>query len=264
MLRPMSALVEIEEQDGVATVTVVNPPVNALSDELLEALEEAAGRLAGDDAARAVVLTGAGKRSFVAGADLRGFADALGDDVAMREHVALTARVFRAWEELPMPVIAAIAGHAMGGGLELALVCDLLVVDPRARLGTPEVTLGLMPGAGGTQRLPRRVGAAVATRMLLLGEPLGAEDALRAGLVDVVAAPGAAQAEAQALAVRLAALPARAIVAAKAAIAASVTLPLSEGLLVERDLFLGVAATADAREGTRAFLARRAPTFVHA
>lgn len=261
---PMHAHVETDIRDAVATVTVVNPPVNALSDPVLQALGDAARALGHDPAVRAVVLAGAGERSFVAGADLRAFTHALGDAAAMGQHVALTGRVFGAWEAMPVPVVAAIGGHAMGGGLELALVCDLLIADPRARLGTPEVTLGLIPGAGATQRLPRRVGVSTATRVLLLGEILDAEAALRAGLVDAVSAPGAALPEAQALAARLAALPARAVGAAKAAIRAAAAMPLGDGLRLECDLFLGVAATADAQEGASAFLAKRAPEFIHA
>ncbi|QEC50530.1 hypothetical protein FSW04_25065 [Baekduia soli] len=260
----MESLVQIEVADGVATVAVVNPPVNALADPVLDELGAAARRLAADDAVRSVVLTGGGERSFIAGADLRHFAEILGDTGEMAAHVELTAGVFGAWDALPMPVVAAIGGHAMGGGLELALTCDLLVVDPRAKLGTPEVTLGLIPGAGGTQRLPRRIGLAAATRMLLLGTPVDAATARACGLVDVVAEPGAALPEAHALAVRLAALPARAVTAAKAALRTAAQAPLAEGLAAERELFLGVAATADAREGAIAFLAKRPPAFIHA
>jgi enoyl-CoA hydratase/carnithine racemase len=259
----MDRLVEIDIADGIATVAVANPPVNVLSDAVLHALGHAARGLAADPDVRCVVLTGAGERSFVAGADLEAFADALGDARAMAAHAALTADVFAAWAALPIPVVAAMRGHAMGGGLELALVCDLLVADPRARLGTPEVTLGLIPGAGGTQRLGRRVGPA-AHRMILLGEPVDAATALRLGLVDVVAAPGAALHEARALAARLAALPAQALRAAKAALRAADTLPLADGLVAERALFLDVAATADAREGATAFIAKRPPEFIHA
>jgi enoyl-CoA hydratase/carnithine racemase len=254
--------VRVELAGAVATVTVDNPPVNALDDPTLEALGEAARSLAARGDVRAVVLTGAGEGTFVAGADLKAFSQALGDVEQMGHHVHLTARVFDAWARLPMPAVAAIGGHAMGGGLELALVCDFLVCDPAALLGTPETTIGLICGAGGTQRLPRRVGRATATRMVLL-RPLDAEAALAAGLVEVVAAPGAALDEAHALAVRLARLPARAVQAAKAALRVA-DRSLDDGLAEERRLFLEVSATADAREGAQAFIAKRRPEYTHA
>lgn len=260
----MTTTVNVTVADGVATVTVDNPPVNALGDPTLEALGEAAAALCDDGDVRAVVLTGAGDRTFMAGADLREFQRMLGDEAAMEAHVALTGRVFRAWAELPQPVVAAVGGHAVGGGLEVALTCDFIVADPRARLGVPEVGLGLIPGAGGTQRLPRRVGLAAARTMLMTGESLRAAEAKDAGLVDVVADEGAALAEAQALAARLAALPALAVRAAKQALRVAGSLPLAEGLVAERRLFLGVAASSDAREGAAAFLDRRTPEFIHA
>lgn len=259
----MAHLVNTVVAGRVATVAVANPPVNALADPVLEALGEAAASLAADPGVRAVVLTGAGERSFVAGADLHQLAAALGDAEAMEAHVALTRRVFTSWEELAVPLVAAIGGHATGGGLELALLCDFVVADPAARLGLPEVTLGLIPGAGGTQRLPRRVGRATAARMLLLGELVEAAEARAAGLVDVVSAPGAALASGQALAARLAALPAGAVSAAKRALRAAERGPLEEGLALERQLFLAVAATDDAREGVASFIDKREPRFRH-
>jgi enoyl-CoA hydratase/carnithine racemase len=259
----MSGFVDVSDEAGVATVTVDNPPVNALADGVLEQLGAAAASLTADDRVRAVVLTGAGSRSFLAGADLGELEHSLGDASAMEGHVELTGRVFGAWQRLEVPVVAAIGGHAVGGGLEVALVCDLIVADPRARFGLPEVTLGLIPGAGGTQRLPRRVGMAAATRMLLTGELIDAVTAHELGLVDVVAAEDQALVEARSLARRLAALPGRAVRAAKAALRAAAAQPLPDGLSAERRLFLGVAASADAREGPAAFLAKRRPEFTH-
>jgi len=259
----MDTPVNVTIEAGVATVTVTNPPVNALGDSVLEALFTAASRLRGDAGVRAVVLTGAGERTFIAGADLGAFVHALGDADEMRAHVQLTARTFGAWAAIPAPVIAAIGGHAMGGGLELALLCDVLVADPRAKLGLPEVTLGLMPGAGGTQLLPRRVGVARATRMILLGEALDADAALAAGLIDAIAEPGAALADALAIAARLVALPGRAVRSAKAALRAAARQPLEQGLARERRLFLELAATPDALEGATAFMSKRPPAFTH-
>ncbi|HVV89944.1 MAG TPA: enoyl-CoA hydratase-related protein [Solirubrobacterales bacterium] len=259
----MGDLVDTAAGDGVATVLISNPPANALADPVLEALGEVLADLAEDPAVRAVVIGGAGERIFVAGADLRQFDAALADAATMEGHAALTRRVFAALDALPMPTIAAVGGHAAGGGLELALACDLIVADPRARLGLPEVTLGLIPGAGGSQRLPRRVGRSRATRMLLLGEMVDAATAHEVGLVDVVAEPGAATATAGDLARRLAALPGRAVAAAKAALRTAGRTNLDEGLERERELFLATAATADAREGVAAFLAKREPHYRH-
>jgi enoyl-CoA hydratase len=259
----MRRSVNVILDEGVATVTVDNPPVNALSDDVLEALADVAASLAAADDLRAVVVTGAGGRSFLAGADLAEFERSLGDAAAMAGHVGLTAAVFGAWQGIEAPIVAALQGHAVGGGLEFALVCDLVVADPRVRLGLPEVTLGLIPGAGGTQRLPRRIGVPAARRMLLTGDLLDAAPAYELGLVDIVAAEGCALAEAQALARRLADQPARAVRAAKAATLAAADQPLSEGLQTERRLFLEVAASTDAREGAAAFLAKRRPQFTH-
>lgn len=259
----MQTPVNVAIEGGVATVTVSNPPVNALADPVLEALFDAAEQLRDEARVRAVVLTGAGERTFVAGADLGAFVHALGSAERMQAHVQLSARTFAAWASLPAPVVAAIGGHAMGGGLELALLCDLLVADPRAKLGLPEVKLGLMPGAGGTQRLPRRVGFARATRMILLGEVLDAEQALAAGLVDAIASPGESLSEALALAERLAALPGLAVMSAKAALRAAQRQTLDDGLGTERSLFLRLAASADALEGATAFMSKREPAFTH-
>jgi enoyl-CoA hydratase/carnithine racemase len=252
----------VEACDGVATVIVDNPPVNALDDPTLEALGEAARGLSDDAAVRAVVLTGAGDKAFLAGADLRSLKHALGTP-AMEEHVALTRPVFDAWRSLDQPVVAAVQASAVGGGFEFMLACDLIVADPRARFGVPEVTLGLMPGGGGTQRLPRRAGWTAAAELLLLGKLVKAERARELGLVNAVAAEGEALAEAQALAARLAALPAVAVQSAKQALRHALEPGLDEGLDAERELFLAVTASEDAKEGAEAFLAKREPSFKH-
>ena len=254
--------VTVEREGAVATVTVDNPPVNALDDPTLEGLGEAARELAGDDEVRAVVLTGAGERAFLAGADLRSLQNALGTP-EMEAHVALTRPVFDAWRALEQPVVAAVGASAVGGGFEFMLVCDLIVADERARFGLPEVTLGLMPGGGGTQRLPRRVGWTAATELLLLGRLVKAERAHELGIVNVVAGEGRALTEAQALAGRLAALPAVAVQSAKRALRQALEPGLDEGLDAERELFLAVAASEDAKEGAEAFLAKREPSFRH-
>jgi enoyl-CoA hydratase/carnithine racemase len=256
----VSEAVRVAREGAVAVVTVDNPPVNALADHVIEALDAAAVELAGDGDVRAVVLTGTGEKAFLAGADLEEFAARLESGDGIEEHASATRRALGRWETLPQPVVAAVQAHAMGGGLEVALVCDLVVADPAALFGAPEVRLGLMPGAGATQRLPRRIGPGPARAMILLGATIDAAEAQRLGLVHAVSEPGAALAQARSLADELAALPAVAARAIKRAIASD----LDAGLDLERELFLEVFGSADAREGVAAFRERRPPRFGHA
>ncbi len=255
----MSAPVTVLIDGTVAVVTVTNPPVNAIDDAVLEGLGAAAEQLAGDRAVRAVVLTGAGDKAFMAGADLNAFKEMLDGASSIDHHTALTRRVFGAWESLPQPTVAAIQASAVGGGLEAALVCDLLVADERARFGFPEVRLGLIPGAGGTQRLLRRAGVGAAKELLYLGTTVGAADAKQLGIVNVVADEGTALERAIALAERLASLPALAVQAAKQAVASNI----DAGLDREHDLFVNLFNSADVREGVAAFLAKREPNWSH-
>lgn len=255
----MTDRVRVEREGAVALVTVDNPPVNALADAVIHALEEVATALAADSDVRAVVLTGAGEKAFLAGADLDEFADLLSSGEGIHAHAAATRRTLGFWEALPQPVVAAVQAHAMGGGLEVALVCDLVVADPAARFGAPEIRLGLMPGAGATQRLPRTIGPTAAKAMILLGETIDAEEAQRLGLVYRVSPPGEALATARTLAETLAALPAVAVRSVKRSLALS----LGEGLDRERELFLETFASTDAKEGVAAFRERRPPAFEH-
>jgi enoyl-CoA hydratase/carnithine racemase len=259
----MKEFVSVDVADGVAIVTVDSPPVNAMSDAVLDGLERAADELAVNPDVRSVVLTGTGDRAFMAGADINEFRESLGDLEWLRQHTELTSRILDLWESLPQPVVAAVQASAIGGGLEMALVCDLIVADPAATFGLPEVRLGLIPGAGGTQRLPRRVPPALARELLLFGRLIGAEEALRAGLVNRVADSSAALAVACELARELAELPAVAVRAAKAAAAAALQGGLGDGLAKERELFFAVFGSEDVHEGFDAFLEKRAPNFLH-
>ena len=257
----MSEQVGVVTSGAVAVVTVDNPPVNALSDGVLEALGDAAAVIGADPELRAVVLTGAGGKAFLAGADLGELGAVLGEREWVERHTALTRSVLGAWARLPQPTIAAVMAPAIGGGLEVALVCDLIVSDPGARFGFPEVRLGLIPGAGGTQRLPLRIPPTLAKRLLLFGESIEAEEAHRLGLVSTVSAPGAALAEALAQAERLAALPALAVQAIKAV--TSHEEGLETGLEREHERFVAAFLSQDVHEGVRAFFERRTPSFVH-
>lgn len=254
-----SGPVTVTVADGVATVLVDHPPVNAMGRDVLGGLEQAAALLRDADDARAVVLTAGGTKAFFAGADISEFQALQAQDGAMARHSAWARSVLDAWAALPQPVIAAVQAHAMGGGLETALLCDLIVTEPTARFGLPEVKLGLIPGGGGTQRLPRRVGVGVAKQMLYLGSSVDAERALEIGLVDRVAAPGEVLAEARELAARIAALPRVAVQATKRAVDED----LAAGLAREREGFLAAFASEDFSEGYAAFLEKRAPRFVH-
>jgi len=253
--------VRVERDGAVAVVTVDNPPVNALGNAVLAELADAAEQLGADDGVRAVVLTGRGEKAFMAGADLDEFRRLLDGDGSIEEHVGYSSRALTALESLPQPLVAAVQAAAMGGGLEVALTADLIVVDPGAVLGLPEVRLGLMPGAGGTQRLPRRIGAGRAKELLLLGGAVKAEEAKAIGLVNRVSAPGAALEEAQELAGRLAALSPLAVRSIKRAVVEGLEGTLADGVRRERELFMGVFRGPDAREGVSAFVEKRPARF---
>ena len=258
----MTTAVRVDIAHGIAVVVVDNPPVNALGNEVVDALADAARQLAADEAVRVVILTGSGEKAFVAGADLDEFTAALGDREWIEDHTNRTRGMLNAWVGLPQPVIGAVQASAVGGGLEVSLICDLLVADERARFGLPEVRLGLMPGAGGTQRLPRRVGIGVAKELLLLGGTIDADRAKQVGLVNRVAPAGTALEVARELATRLAALSAVAVRAIKESIDGAYG-DLDAGLDAERGLFMQVFASEDASEGILAFVEKRPPAFAH-
>lgn len=245
------------EVDGeVAVITVDRQEaLNALNQDVLFELGLVFELAAADSAVRALVITGAG-RAFVAGADIAALRD-LGDAFAGRETSLGGQEVTNTLASLPFPTVAAINGFALGGGLELALAADLRVAATGARLGLPEVGLGLIPGFGGTQRLPRLIGVGRALDLILTGRHVQAEEALQLGLVNRVAD------DALAAAVALARQAARnapiALGLAKEAVVRGVDVTLQQGLEIEADLFGMVATTADMREGTGAFLEKRAP-----
>jgi enoyl-CoA hydratase/carnithine racemase len=255
--------VQLRREGAVGVVTIDNPPVNTLGNPVLEALLAAVESLQDDPAVRAVVITGSGDKAFASGADLPEFVRMLDSPDEIAYHTSLTRRLFDSISALRQPVVAAVQAAAVGGGLELALSCDLIVADERARLGVPEVGLGLIPGAGGTQRLPRRIGAARAAELVLRGRLLKAAKAEQVGLVNEVAPEGTALDHAVELATELASRPAVAVQAAKRAMRIGIGLPLKEGLDAEHDEFLATLASEDAREGVDAFLNRRRPEFVH-
>ena len=244
-----ASLVSIERlDDGVAVLTLQNPKVNAISSELLRQLRGAVDALLAD-LPGAVVVTG-GERIFAAGADITEFA---GPDEA-RSIGGLFLAAFNGLAALPRPTIASISGFALGGGCELALACDFRVASTRAKLGQPEILLGIIPGGGGTQRLARLVGSARAKDLIFTGRQVTAAEALAIGLVDKVVEPDELARASLAWARELAAGPSAAIALAKAAIDQGLDGSLAAGLDGEQDLFVEVFRTADARIGIDSFL----------
>lgn len=246
--------------DGIALITVNRPDkLNALNRETISQLERAFERAEQESAVRALILTGSGEKAFVAGADINELAA-----MTPVEAQALSAHgqlVFRKLEMLPKPSVAAINGFALGGGLELAMSCTARIAASGAKLGQPEVKLGILPGYGGTQRLPRLVGRARALEMLLSGEPVDAGEAYRIGLVNsVVAQTELLEACRQWLRKALANAP-LAVALTMEAVDLGLNCPLDEGLRFEAAAFGLAAATDDRREGTRAFLEKRRPSF---
>jgi enoyl-CoA hydratase len=247
-----------EGHDGVALVTIDRPEArNALSFALLAELADALEALDTDGRTRVAVLTGAGERAFAAGADIVELADQTPERLR-------TERQFEAWDRLwsiGMPLIAAVRGYALGGGCELAMSCDLIVAGDDAQFGQPEIRIGVMPGAGGTQRLTRAIGVARAMELILTGRTMAADEAHAAGLVTTVVPAAETVAAALDLADRIAAMPPLAVRAAKRSVLAAADLPLSAGLRAEREAFFDLFATDDQREGMRAFQEKRAPTW---
>lgn len=256
----MYEYLNVERQGPVAIVVVNRPSVlNALNAGTLDELEAVMGELGAADDVRALVLTGAGEKAFVAGADINELARQVpvgGRDMALRGQ-----RVFDRVEQLGKPVIAAINGFALGGGCELALACTFRVMADTARMGLPEINLGIMPGYAGTQRLTRLVGRGVALDLILTGRHVTAEEALRVGLVHRVVSAAALAEAARSFAGELAAKAPIAMRLAMEAVLRGADVPFGEACRYEATLFGLLAATDDMREGTRAFLEKRPPTF---
>lgn len=248
----------IVERKGAIGIITINRPkaLNALSRATVAELDRAVQELDADDSVRAIILTGAGEKAFVAGADIGEF-NALESANEAAEYARGGQAVLDRIETLPKPVIAAINGYALGGGCELAMACDIRMAADTARLGQPEINLGIIPGYGGTQRLPRLVGKGMAKSLVLGGDPITAQEALRIGLVDVVVPAAELMQKAMELAERLAAKPPIALALAKRAINEGLEGTLTEGLAHEAALFGIVFDTEDRIEGVDAFLQKR-------
>jgi enoyl-CoA hydratase len=249
------------ERDGATAIITINRPkvLNALNTQTLDELRRAILEIKQDEGVRVVVLTGAGERSFVAGADINELA--VQTAAGGREHALAGQHVFDLIENLGKPVIAAINGFALGGGCELAMACTLRLAADGARLGQPEIALGLIPGYAGTQRLPRLVGRGQAMEMILGGAPISADEALRIGLVNRVVPAAELMTEARTLAGQLAKNAPIAMRYIINAVTRGVEMPFAEACQYEATLFGLVASTEDMKEGTAAFLEKRKATF---
>jgi enoyl-CoA hydratase len=249
------------ERDGASAIVTINRPkvLNALNSETVDELRRVMLDLKRDDEVRAIVLTGAGEKSFVAGADINELA--VQTPTGGREHALAGQHVFDVIENLGKPVIAAINGFALGGGCELAMACTLRIAADSAKLGQPEINLGLIPGYAGTQRLPRLVGRGKAMEMMLTGAPISADEAMRIGLVNRVVPAAELMVEARTLAAQLAANAPIAMRYIINAVNKGTEMAFAEATQYEATLFGLVASTDDMREGTKAFLEKRKAAF---
>jgi enoyl-CoA hydratase len=251
---------KIQKQDGIATIELYRPQKkNSLNAEMRHELELCLKELADDPSIRVVVVTG-GEEIFCAGADISEIEGTSSAEEAYK-HAREFQILFDQLESLPQPAIGAVSGYALGGGCELALACDFRIASDTARFGLPEIKIGAFPGGGGTQRLPRAIGVAKAKEMILLGDPINAEQALAAGLVLKVVPKDKLMAEAQSFAAKIAALPRLALQASKMLINKSQEIDLATGLEFEARTFGGIAHTHDLAEGTKAFMEKRKPNF---
>jgi len=250
---------ETSIQDGVATLLLNRPDaLNALSAEILRDLDEAVAKLESDDSVRAVIITGAG-RAFVAGADIEQIAKL--DSTTGREFAETGQRVFSRIERMEKPVVAAVNGFALGGGCELAMACHMRIASTKARFGQPETKLGILPGFGGTQRLPRLVGRGIGTQLVLSGAMIDAAEALRIGLVNELCEPDALLDRCHELLAEILKNGPNAIAASLAAIRDGLDLELEASMQVEAKAFADLCGTPESAEGTSAFLGKRDPSF---
>ena len=256
----MSTFVSTERRDAVALVTIDNPPMNALSAALLDELEAEIDALDADAGVRAIVLRGGGERAFVAGADIKEF-PALRETASEGGSARGIQRLGHRMDAADTPFVAAIHGYCLGGGLELAMCCDVRVCADNATLGQPEIQLGLIPGGGGTQRLPRLVGQGRAMFLNLTGDFVDADTAYQWGLVERVVPAAELEGAAIAIADRIASRSPHAVAVLRELARTTRDLPLGEGLRREADGFVRCLRSEDGAEGVAAFIEKRPPVF---
>ena len=251
--------VKTEIRDGICFITIDRPKVNALNAQTIDEIAQAFDAARDDNNVRAVILTGAGEKAFVAGADIGELSKMT--PISGKQVSAKGQAVLSAIERFPKPVIAAINGFALGGGCELALACHIRIASEKAQIGLPEVTLGIIPGYGGTQRLPRLVGKGKAFELVCTGDALSAADAERIGLVNKVVPADQLLAAAEEMAKKIASRSPVAVRAALEAVNSGTDMSLDDGQLLEATLFGLLCATEDMKEGMSAFLEKRPAIF---
>ncbi|WP_047151727.1 enoyl-CoA hydratase [Aneurinibacillus tyrosinisolvens] len=258
----MGNLVTLEKREGIAIVTIDNPPLNVMCKQVVMELGETFSSLADDPETIVVILTGAGQKAFMAGADIKEFPQLIGQR-GMKASVMETHDVLNQIDFLLKPTIAVLNGIAFGGGCELALTCDLRIAEEHAQIGLPEIKLGLFPGGGGTQRLPRLIGEAKAKELMFTGDPISAQEAERIGLVNKTVPSGEGMEAAFQLAKRISGYSLEALSRIKRAVDLGVEAPFPAAIELEAELFEEVFQTEDVREGVQAFIEKRKPVFSH-
>lgn len=255
-------MIHLDQEGPLAIVTLTNPPLNVLHPQMARELEACFTALATNPDVVVAIVTGQGERAFCAGFDIKEF-PALMEPGRAEELTRLLHASLGKITYLGKPTIAAVNGLALGGGMELSMACDLRIVAANAQMGQPEIKLGLFPGAGGTQRLPRLVGAGVAKQLMYLGDAINAEEAYRIGLANQVVPAGEALAAAKETGLRIAGMAGVALRYIQEAVNRGLDTTLDAGLQIEADLFAKVFQTADVREGVDAFIHKRQANFQH-
>jgi enoyl-CoA hydratase len=258
----MAELVRVEKKQGVAIVTIDNPPLNVMSKKVAEELGNIFKELAVDEEVVTVLLTGAGDKAFMAGADIKEFPQLM-TNPDMKDSVMGSHEILNQIDQFNKPTIAVLNGMTFGGGCELALTCDIRIAEEHALVGLPEIKLGLFPGGGGTQRLPRLIGEARAKQLMYTGEPITAEKAERIGLINEVVPTGEGINYGLKMAAQISRHSLQALSRIKKAVDDGLELTLEEGIEREADLFTEVFRTEDIREGVSAFIEKRKPVFTH-
>ncbi|WP_223596618.1 enoyl-CoA hydratase/isomerase family protein [Neobacillus bataviensis] len=258
----MAQYITVEKENNIAIVTLNRPPLNVLSKQVFHELHLAFQELKDDLEVVAVLVTGAGNKAFAAGADIKEFPQMMGNP-NMKQNVRNSHIALNFIDEFPKPTIAVLNGLTFGGGCELALACDIRIAEEHAQIGLPEIKLGLFPGGGGTQRLPRLVGEAKAKELMFTGDPISAQEAERIGLVNRIVPSGEGLTSSKELAKRISRHSLQALSRIKKSVDEGLNQSLTEGIELEASLFAEIFQTEDIKEGVQAFLEKRKPVFQH-